>query len=117
MIYGPYKARVVSIHDGDTLSLDIDLGFGVILAAQSFTGSPFLRCRLYGINAPELSTPEGVKSRDYLLTLVKPGHLVSVVSHGWDKYGGRFDGEVELPDGTLVNEAMVRGGFAIAKGY
>lgn len=114
MIYGPYKARVVDVHDGDTLSLDIDLGFGMFVVGKSLSGQSLLSCRLFGINAPELSTPAGLQARDFLRTLATPGTIVSVVSHGWDKYGGRFDGEVQLSDGTLLSEIMVSSGHAVA---
>lgn len=115
--YGPYTAQVVDIHDGDTISLDIDLGFGFFAKAHSFSGHPIISCRLYGINAPELSTPEGLQSRDYLRTLISPGDMVSVVSHGWDKYGGRFDGTVTLQSGVVLNEIMVDSGHAVVQNY
>lgn len=117
MIYGPYKARVVKVHDGDTLLLDIDLGFSVILAGQNLDGKTLLSCRLFGINAPELNSDAGKLARDFLANLVATSRLVSVVSHGWDKYGGRFDGEVELEDGTNLSEAMVQSGNAVEKSY
>ena len=117
MIYGPYKARIVEVHDGDTLGLDIDLGFGMFAAAKSLSGKSLLSCRLFGINAPELSTPAGLQARDFLRTLATPGAIVSVVSHGWDKFGGRFDGEVELADGTSLSEAMVSSGHAVEVNY
>src|ERR1700712_4225515 len=45
-----YGATVVDIHDGDTLHLEVDLGLDI---------DTKLTVRLYGLNAPELSTPEG----------------------------------------------------------
>lgn len=56
-----YRAVIRSIHDGDTITVDIDLGFGVQLHDQ--------KIRLYGINAPELSTAEGVAAREALVAL------------------------------------------------
>ena len=40
-----YRARVRRVIDGDTLDMDIDLGFEVVLAS---------RVRLLGINTPEV---------------------------------------------------------------
>jgi endonuclease YncB( thermonuclease family) len=118
--FGPYAATVVSVHDGDTLRLLIDLGsgpytptdlgFGVQLRADAQIS---LNCRLYGINAPELSTDAGKAARDYLLSLVHPGDQVVVTSHGWDKYGGRFDGSVsKTPVGDLSTQ-MLDSGHAV----
>ena len=43
-----YKSKVVKIIDGDTIDVDIDLGFDIILAKQ--------RIRLSGIDTPETRT-------------------------------------------------------------
>ena len=40
-----YKCKLVKVVDGDTVDVDIDLGFGVWLQNQ--------RIRLYGIDTPE----------------------------------------------------------------
>jgi len=102
-VFGPYPAVVADVHDGDTLTLIIDLGFNIAFRSA---------CRCYGINAPELATTEGKAALDYALTLIKPGDKVSVRSHGVDKYGGRFDGTVVLADGRDFGSAMVAAGFA-----
>lgn len=104
MTYGPFKATVTEHHDGDTFHLDIDLGFG--LHAREF------RCRVFGINAPELKTRAGVKAADYLQTIMPLGSEVQVVSHHWDKYGGRFDGTVTY-NGLDIATAMLDSGHAV----
>ena len=43
-----YKCTVVNVVDGDTVDVDIDLGFGVWMRKQ--------RIRMYGIDAPESRT-------------------------------------------------------------
>ena len=43
-----YKCKVLRVVDGDTVDVDIDLGFGVWLKKQ--------RIRLYGIDTPESRT-------------------------------------------------------------
>lgn len=104
MTYGPFPAVVTEIHDGDTFHLDIDLGFG--LHAREF------RCRLLGINAPELKTDAGVKALEYLESILPLGAEVRVTSHHWDKYGGRFDGDV-LYGNVDIAQAMLRAGHAV----
>ncbi len=113
MIFGPYRSRVVSIHDGDTITFDIDLGFGFQLNGLAWDGTPRWSCRVFGINAPELSTQAGKDALAYLQLILKPGDICQVVSHGWDKYGGRFDGTVTLPDGTDLAGRMLASGHAV----
>ena len=111
--YGPYDAKVIEVHDGDTIGLDIDLGFDHIVLAKSFTGGPQLSCRIMGINAPELKTASGKKAAVFAQGLLPVGTLVRVVSFGWDKYGGRFDGSITLPDGRDFGTVMLSTGHAV----
>lgn len=60
-----YDVVVVHVVDGDTVDVDIDLGFGVWLRDQ--------RIRLYGIDTPESRTRDleekvfGNLAKDYLI--------------------------------------------------
>jgi|ERR1041385_2620910 endonuclease YncB( thermonuclease family) len=113
MDYGPYKAKVIFVHDGDTVGLNIDLGFSqYLLAINPLSNKTDITCRLYGINAPELWTEEGKASAYYLKQLLPVDTNVMVLSHGYDKYGARFDGTISLLDGTNINEKMVADGYA-----
>lgn len=103
--FGPYPGTVVSLHDGDTLTIALDLGFGI-----TFTGAS---CRVYGINAPELATPAGKAALAYAQTVLHPGDRVTVISHGWDKYGGRYDGSVTLANGDDFATDMLNAGHAV----
>jgi len=121
--YGPYTATVASIHDGDTLDVDIllaktgklktdlDLGFNV---HRTTTGTRLERqsVRLLGCNAPELATVAGRAALAFIETLLKVGDTVTLVSHGWDKYGGRIDGQITLSDGRDLTSVMVAAGHA-----
>jgi len=123
--FGPYKATVVNIHDGDTVSVDlllekagrskvdVDLGFNVHRTAQG-TKLERQAVRLLGCNAPELATAAGKAALAFIETLVKVGDTVTLVSHGWDKYGGRIDGAVTLADGRDLTATMVASGCAVA---
>ena len=54
-----YRAYVRKVYDGDTITVDIDLGFGVVLKNQ--------KLRLTGINTPEVrgeQRQDGLKVRD-----------------------------------------------------
>lgn len=111
--FGPYPARCVAVHDGDTITLDVDLGFGILLSGLDLDGHPRLSCRVFGVNAPELNTPAGVEARFYVRSLMPPGTRCTVLSHGWDKYGGRFDGVITLADGTDLAARLVATGHAV----
>ena len=56
-----YAAKLIEIIDGDTVDLLIDLGFGVHVKE---------RCRLYGIDAPEMPTAQGQAAKAYLESLL-----------------------------------------------
>jgi endonuclease YncB( thermonuclease family) len=105
--WGPYKGRVVRVHDGDTVMIDLDLGFDHLIVAESWDGTDRLACRVYGINAPELRTAAGQKATEFAKTLLKPGDIVQVLSYGWDKWGGRFDGTITLADGRDFAQTML----------
>jgi endonuclease YncB( thermonuclease family) len=111
--FGPYPARCDAVHDGDTLLLSIDLGWDHLISSQDFDGKTRLSCRIFGINAPELSTQAGKDALAYALTLIRPGARCTVLSHGWDKFGGRFDGTVTLADGTDFATLMLAAGQAV----
>jgi len=98
-----YNATVLSVHDGDTLTLNVDLGFYVRMQ---------MPCRVLGVNAPELSTAAGKAARDFLATLCPTGTPLLLRSVKDDKYGGRFDGALALPDGRSVAQELINAGFA-----
>lgn len=102
-----YKAIVTKVYDGDTVTVDIDLGFGIWKKKESI--------RLHGIDTPELrggSTSEklmAVRSRDYLLSLVMNKEIV-IESNAKDKYG-RYLCVIYLK-GENVNRLMLNNGGA-----
>lgn len=100
-----YMATVVSVHDGDTATFDIDLGFRVHTISS---------LRLDGINAPELGSQAGTDSRDWLRHLLPAGTkvLLATTRNQFDKYG-RYLARVYLA-GVCVNTQMVTDGHAVA---
>ena len=97
-----YNAEVIKVYDGDTITCNIDLGFGVFLKKQSI--------RLYGINTPEVrgnEKAEGIKSRDYLRELIfnKVIRLETIKSSKKGKYG-RWLGIIYLND-VNINKKLV----------
>jgi endonuclease YncB( thermonuclease family) len=104
-----YKATVRSVHDGDTIHADIDLGFG--LTKGSDNSVPGVLLRLSGCNARELGEEGGREVRDRLLELLPTGMEVTLRTVRPDKYGGRFDAVVELPDGRDLVSVLIDEGW------
>jgi endonuclease YncB( thermonuclease family) len=104
-----YRATVVDVHDGDTFTADIDLGFNIAIR---------YRVRLAGCNAIELNQPGGYEARAHLLTLIPVGSVCQINSVQFDKYGGRIDAYVVVvgKPGAPVEVAalMIIDGFAAA---
>jgi len=103
-----YDAFVRSIHDGDTVKIDIDLGFKLWIHGLSI--------RLYGINAPELNTPEGKKAKAVLegiLPINRPV-VIETVKDKTEKYGRILAKFFVIPGQPTVNDQMVTLGAAKA---
>jgi len=60
-----YKAKVTEVYDGDTLTVDVDLGMHIFLKDE--------KVRLNRINTPGAKEPEkekGIKVKDFLRELI-----------------------------------------------
>lgn len=88
--------KVVSIADGDTLTVLVD-------KTQH-------RVRLHGIDCPEIGQPFGARAKQLAGDLAF-GKVVSVEVTGQDRYG-RTIGRVILPDGSNLEHALVGSGLA-----
>ena len=79
-----YRVTVTRVVDGDTVDVDIDLGFNLWLSGR--------RIRFYGINTPETRTRDleekarGLAAKARLRELLD-GQDVTLLSHGTGKYG------------------------------
>ena len=109
-----YRVKIVKVVDGDTVDVDIDLGFGVWLKKQ--------RVRLYGIDTPESRTRDLVEKRfgnmakDYLKSRLSSG---AILGTRLDKKGkfGRILGEFFVLDGdekVNINEELISLHLAVA---
>lgn len=91
-----FSALVVSITDGDTLSV-------------LWNGRP-VRVRLHGIDAPERRQPFGTRARQFLGEIAYRKR-VEVVVVDRDRFG-RLVADVMLPEGGSLNQRMVGAGYA-----
>lgn len=101
-----YAGEVMAVHDGDSVTLRIDLGLDTSRWLQE--------TRLDGIDAPELSTAAGKVARDALFGLIMGKTLkVHTIKDRTEKYG-RYLIVLFLEDGlTTANAWMVDHGYAV----
>jgi micrococcal nuclease len=113
-----YRIEIVKVIDGDTVDVNIDLGFGVWMKKE--------RVRLHGIDTPESRTRDlaekqfGLLAKDFLknqLTLGTP--ILKTHKDATGKFG-RILGELLYIDneetGSMVNinEYMIESAHAVA---
>ena len=107
-----YKAAVIAVTAGDTIVVDIDLGFGVWLRKQSI--------RMAKINAPELkgSTIEAAnKSKEFLKSLILNKWVtIRTEKDSKEKYGRWLGTVLTEEDKNLIdiNHKMITDGYAKA---
>lgn len=105
-----YKAFVTSVYDGDSITCDLDLGFGIWSKKQ--------KIRLHGIDTPEIRGEErelGLISKARVEELILGKEIVLQTFK--DKTGkyGRYLGVIWLFDGfgwINVNDLLLREGLA-----
>lgn len=74
-----YKATVIRIVDGDTVWLEVDLGF------RMKTINDF---RLYGVDTPERGQPGWSEAKEFVNKMAPPGTEVTIDTYkDPDKYG------------------------------
>jgi micrococcal nuclease len=109
-----YKCKIIKVLDGDTVDIDLDLGFKIILANQ--------RVRMAGVDTPESRTTIAEEKVRGLLSKKKLAEKLPVGS--WqiietqkpdsndDKFG-RILGVFILEDGTRVNDWLIQNNYAV----
>jgi len=114
-----YRCNIVKVVDGDTVDVDIDLGFEIILKNQ--------RIRLYGIDAPESRTRDkeekkyGLLAKQRVIDFCNTDDLV-LRTKEYNSKGkfGRILGDIINDDGdslceTLLNEHHAAPYFGLSK--
>lgn len=108
-----YKAIITKVIDGDTVDVDIDLGFDVWLKNQ--------RIRLYGIDTPESRTSDKVEkvfgnlAKAKVLHFCPVGKKIVLQTRTDDSRGkyGRILGELITDEGINVNTYLVENSYAV----
>lgn len=100
-----FTGIVWDVIDGDTIS--------VLLNLDVFDQWLMRRFRLLGCNTREIREPGGIEARDHLAELLPRGTTVRVTSVRLDKYGGRYDAIIGLPDGRDLTSVLIAEGWAV----
>ena len=110
-----YKVKIIKVVDGDTVDVDIDLGFGIWLKKE--------RVRMMGIDTPESRTRDkvekvfGLAAKERLISLLGAEAILQtqVSKKGEDMKGkfGRILGNFTSIDGEKCAAVLVREGHAV----
>ena len=113
-----YRCKILRVVDGDTVDVDIDLGFGVWMHKE--------RIRLYGIDTPESRTSDKVEkvygnlAKDFVKSYLPKGSSQTLQTEK-DKTGkfGRILGRFLVYDGDTdahihLGDIMIREHLAVA---
>ena len=111
-----YGAKVLSVVDGDTLDLMVDLGFNI---------HHKIRVRLYGVNTPESRTKDlaekelGMKAKSFTSDWLTRHQwvFVNTIPDKNDKYGRILakiysSEKIEDPTTACLNTDIIQAGFA-----
>lgn len=103
-----YQITVREVIDGDTLKVDVALGFHTVVTTN---------LRLLGVNCPELITPAGLAARDFTRQAIDDCSRVLIADTVKpDKYGDRWGATVWLSDSLSLNDHLVAHGHAVRTG-
>lgn len=107
-----YRAEIVRVVDGDTVDINIDLGFGVWLNDE--------RVRLAGVDTPESRTSDKVEklfgkaAGRYVEERLPVGSMQTLVTKKYDSKGkfGRILGDFALGESSIC-EQLIESGNAV----
>jgi micrococcal nuclease len=103
-----YKAKVLDVHDGDTITAMVDLGFHIQIE---------VKVRFFGINAPELkgdTKNKALISKNRVIDLILNKDIIIKTHKDKQEKYGRWLGDIYLPNTTIsINQILINEGLAI----
>jgi len=98
-----YTTYVIDVYGGNSITVDIDLGFGIIMTDQKVV--------LHGVDAPNIKEENGLISKKWLSDKIEGEQIVLKTYK--DKTGkyGRYLGDIYF-NGENINELMLKEGMA-----
>ena len=105
-----YNCKIVRVIDGDSIILDIDLGFGLWIHGESI--------RLFGVDCPECRSRDkeekaaGLLAKGFVEEALHVGATYRLQTKEKGKFG-RYLGTIYLTDDTSINAALVKERLAV----
>jgi micrococcal nuclease len=102
-----YECKIVRVVDGDTIDVDISLGFGLWIHGESI--------RLFGVDCPECRSRDkeekaaGLAAKRFVERFLQVGETYTLNTQGKGKFGrylGTISNETETVNKALVNEHL-----------
>ncbi len=106
-----YECTIRRVVDGDTVDVDVDLGFGTWRCSE--------RIRLYGVDTPECRTRDaeekaaGLLAKKFVKDALHVGETYKLQTREKGKFG-RFLGVIFMSARTSINAALVTEHLAVA---
>lgn len=107
-----YRVKILKVVDGDTVDVDIDLGFGVWIRGE--------RVRIMGIDTPESRTSDpveklfGLAAKKRLGELLGEASILRTLKPGKsDEKFGRILGDFIEDGGVVVSSVLIKEGHCV----
>ncbi len=106
-----YNCKIVRVIDGDSIIVDIDLGFNHFIHNEPI--------RLYGVDTPECRTRDaqekaaGLLAKKFVEDALHIGGTYKLETREKGKFG-RYLGTIFLTNNTSINSALISENLAVA---
>ena len=105
-----YNCTIVRVVDGDTVDVDIDLGFDTWRRGE--------RIRLYGVDCPEcrsrsaIEKKAGLLAKGFVIRSLHEGGTYKLTTKEKGKFG-RYLGTIKIDGGLTINAALISEHLAV----
>ena len=105
-----YECTIRRVVDGDTIDVDVDLGFGTWRCSE--------RIRLYGVDTPECRTRDaeekaaGLLAKEFVEEVLHVGGTYMLQTKEKGKFG-RFLGVIFIQGSASINAALISENLAV----
>lgn len=115
-----YKATILDVYDGDTITVNVDLGFGIFTTQKlrltdddEYFDTPEVR---RGSKVNEAHKAHGLAAKARAIELMPIGSTIIIDTEKKGKYG-RYLADVTLMSGEVYSNIMISEGFQKKTNY